>query len=193
MINFFMMSSWFEVAEAKPPTRRKVPVYPVLHCCGATPDSLANAGRRPAEAELLPTLALPVAKNSRSWEPAAPTVVESNRFSTQLSKEYPMKTIALGAFAVTLLASAASAAPLNATVVGSPEASNIDQVRLVCNEYGRCWRTRGPRYVQRYYGDDDSYVVRRSYGYYGGPGYYDRGYGYYGGPSIGFSFGTRGW
>jgi hypothetical protein len=51
-----------------------------------------------------------------------------------------------------------------------------------------------PRYVQRYYGDDDGYVVRRSYGSYGGPGYYDRGYGYYGGgPSVGFSFGTRNW
>jgi hypothetical protein len=53
--------------------------------------------------------------------------------------------------------------------------------------------------VQRYYEDDDSSVVRRGYGYYGGPGYYgdpgyyDRGNGYYGGPSIGFSFGTRGW
>ena len=98
-----------------------------------------------------------------------------------------MKTIALGAFVATLLASAASAAPLSATQIGSAEASNVDQVRLVCNEYGRCFRTRGPRYVQRYYGDDDSYVVRRSYGYYGGPGYYDRGYGYYGGgPGYGF-------
>ncbi|MGX1325381.1 hypothetical protein AB7M17_008889 [Bradyrhizobium sp. USDA 377] len=75
----------------------------------------------------------------------------------------------------------------------STEASAIDQVRLVCNEYGRCYRTRGPRY-QRYYGDDDGYVVRRSYGSYGGPGYYDRGYGYYGGgPSVGFSFRTRSW
>jgi len=105
-----------------------------------------------------------------------------------------MKTIALGAFVTALLASAAPAAPLNPTAVGSPELSGIDQVRLVCNEYGRCFRTGGPRYVQRYYGDDDGYVVRRSYGYYGGPGYYDRGYGYYGGgPSIGFSFGTGRW
>jgi hypothetical protein len=106
-----------------------------------------------------------------------------------------MKAIALGAFAAALFASAAPAAPLNATTIGSAEVSHVDQVRLVCNEYGRCWRTRGPRYVQRYYEDDDSYVVRRGYGYYGGPGYYgdpgyyDRGYGYYGGPSIGFSFG----
>jgi hypothetical protein len=106
-----------------------------------------------------------------------------------------MRIIALGAFAATaLLASAASAAPLNAAAIGSAEVANVDQVRLVCNEYGRCFRTRGPRYVQRYYGDDDGYVVRRSYGYYGGPGYYDRGYGYYGGgPSIGFSFGTGRW
>ncbi|RXG98474.1 hypothetical protein [Bradyrhizobium zhanjiangense] len=105
-----------------------------------------------------------------------------------------MKAIGLGFLAATLLGSAAAAAPLNPTAVGSTEVSDIQQVRLVCNEYGRCYRTRGPRYVQRYYGGDDGYVVRRSYGYYGGPGYYDRGYGYYGGgPSIGFSFGTRSW
>ena len=105
-----------------------------------------------------------------------------------------MKTIAFGAIAAALLGSAAVAAPLNPTAVGSAEVSEIEQVRLVCDEYGRCYRTRGPRYVQRYYGDDDAYVVRRSNGYYGGPGYYDRGYGYYGGgPSIGFSFGTRSW
>jgi hypothetical protein len=85
------------------------------------------------------------------------------------------------------------AAPLNPAAVGTTEVSGVEQVRLVCNEYGRCFRTRGPRYVQRYYGGDDSYVVRRSYGSYGGPGYYDRGYGYGGGPSVGFSFGTRSW
>ena len=39
-----------------------------------------------------------------------------------------------------------------------------------------------------------AYAYGPGYGYYGGPGYYDRGYGYYGGgPSIGFSFGTRTW
>ncbi|MEA3057977.1 MAG: hypothetical protein QOF34_792 [Sphingomonadales bacterium] len=70
------------------------------------------------------------------------------------------------------------------------ETANVERVRLVCDEYGRCYR-RAPRYVQR---NDDEYVVRRGYGYYGGPGYYDRGYGYgYGGPGIGFSFGARGW
>ena len=100
-----------------------------------------------------------------------------------------MKAIALGAFGAALLASAASAAPLNATTIGSAEVSNVDQVGLVCNEYGRCWRTRGPRYVQRYYEDDPSYVVGRGYNYYAGPGYYERGYGYYGGPR----FSIRGW
>lgn len=55
-----------------------------------------------------------------------------------------MRIIALGAFAATaLLASAASAAPLNATAIGSAEVANVDQVRLVCNEYGRCFRTAG--------------------------------------------------
>jgi hypothetical protein len=88
-----------------------------------------------------------------------------------------MKAIALGAFGAALLASAAPAAPLNATTMGSAEVSNVDQVSLVCNEYGRCCRTRGPRYVQRYYEDDPSYVVGRGYNYYAGPGYYDRGYG----------------
>ncbi len=105
-----------------------------------------------------------------------------------------MKTILSIIGATALLASAASAAPLNPAAVGIAEVSNVDQVRLVCNEYGRCWRTRGPRYIQRSY-DDDGYYARRSYNYYGGPGYYGGpAYGYYGGgPSIGFSFGTGRW
>jgi hypothetical protein len=86
-----------------------------------------------------------------------------------------MKAIALGAFGAALLA---SAAPLNATTIGSAEVSNVDQVVLVCNEYdGRCWRIRGPRYVLRYYYYDPSYFPGRGYNYYAGPGYYDRGWG----------------
>ena len=105
-----------------------------------------------------------------------------------------MRIIALGAFAATaLLASAASAAPLNPTAISSAEVAAADQVRLVCDEYGRCLRTRNRRYVQRYYDGEAGYVARRTYGYNGGPGYYDRGYGYGGGPSIGFSFGTGRW
>jgi hypothetical protein len=106
------------------------------------------------------------------------------------TREFGMKTILAVMGATALLVSAASAAPLNPTAVGTPEASNTEQVRLVCSPSGRCWRTRGPRYAYRNY--EPGY---RSYNYYGGPGYYTGpGYGYYGGgPSIGFSFGTRGW
>src|SRR2546430_4534314 len=74
-----------------------------------------------------------------------------------------MKTILSILGATALLASAATAAPLNPTAVGTPEASNTEQVRLVCNQFGRCWRTRGPRYVYRNY--DSGYG---SYNYYGG-------------------------
>ena len=99
-----------------------------------------------------------------------------------------MTAMALGAFGAALLASAASAAPLNATTIGSAEVSNVDQIGLVCNKYyGRCWRTRGPRYILRYY-YDPSYFPGRGYNYYAGPGYYDRGYGY-GGPR--FTSGVR--
>ena len=101
-----------------------------------------------------------------------------------------MKTLLSIAGAAMLLASAASAAPLSPAAVGTSAASNIDEVRLVCNEYGRCWRSRGPRYVYRGY-DDGYYAPRRSYGYGAGPDY---GGGYYGGgPSIGFSFGGGRW
>ena len=92
-----------------------------------------------------------------------------------------MTAIALGAFGAALLA---FAAPLNATTIGSAEVSNVDQAGLFCNEYyGRCWRTRGPRYVLRYY-YDPSYFPGRGYNYYAGPGYYDRGYGGYAGPRF---------
>ena len=61
------------------------------------------------------------------------------------------------------------AAPINATTISSAEVSNVDQIGLICNEYyGRCWRTRGPRYVLRYY-YDPSYFPGRGYNYYAGP------------------------
>jgi len=94
----------------------------------------------------------------------------------------------------TLIATSASAAPLLNQGNSLVQPALTENVRLVCDEYGRCYRTRGPRYVERrYYGD--SYVYgRRAYvepGYgYAQPGYgYGGGY-YGGGPSIGFSFGT---
>ena len=101
----------------------------------------------------------------------------------------------LFAAASALMATSASAAPLfnQGNSVVTPTLT--ENVRLVCNEDGRCYRTRGRRYVERGYYDDDSYAYgRRAYvepGYgYAQPGYgYGGGY-YGGGPSIGFSFGT---
>jgi len=62
--------------------------------------------------------------------------------------------ISLLAGAGALVATSAQAAPL------SPVAPMIDggieNVRMVCDQFGRCWRERGPRYV-----------YRDSYNYYG--------------------------
>jgi len=114
------------------------------------------------------------------------------------NKERPMtkiiQSVAAGAAVVLTLAASASAAPLFNQGNSVVQPSLTENVRLVCNEDGRCYRTRGPRYVERrYYGDSYAYGPRAyvdpGYGY-GGPSYYG-GPGYYGGgPSIGFSFGT---
>jgi hypothetical protein len=62
--------------------------------------------------------------------------------------------ISLIAGASALLASSAFAAPLSNGISVLPD-GNIEQVRMVCNENGRCWRERGERRV----------IVRESYGY----------------------------
>jgi hypothetical protein len=63
-------------------------------------------------------------------------------------------TAALAAAASTLLVTAAAAAPLSPTLSVAPD-SNIQNVRMVCNEDGRCWRERSERRV----------IIRDSYGY----------------------------
>ncbi|CAN5207491.1 hypothetical protein BH11PSE4_BH11PSE4_28770 [soil metagenome] len=81
----------------------------------------------------------------------------------------------------------AVAMPIGAQAVDA--AGNVEQVRLVCDEYGRCFRTRGPRYVRPGYGYGGGY----DRGYDRGPRYERRGY-YGGGPSVSFGFGGgRGW
>lgn len=95
--------------------------------------------------------------------------------------------LAAAAAITTLMATAASAAPLTPAPADTAGYANVDQVRLICNENGRCWRTRGPRYIGRY---DDDVVVRRSYNYYDRPAYRRE---YHEGPSVGFSFGTDRW
>ena len=90
-----------------------------------------------------------------------------------------MKNLAiyLAAGAGTLILTAASAAPLSADVSVAPE-SNIQNVRMVCNEDGRCWRERGERRViirdpgDSYgYAPRGRYIERRGYEERGGIGF----------------------
>ena len=61
-------------------------------------------------------------------------------------------TLAIGASA--LFVTAATAAPLSNGLTILPD-SNIENVRMVCNENGRCWRERRERRV----------IIRDSYGH----------------------------
>jgi hypothetical protein len=89
--------------------------------------------------------------------------------------------VALGGIA--LGAGSASAMPNGLAANGQVgQSGNIEQVRLVCDEYGRCWRRPNYGYGPRYgYGRPGP-----RYGFgggYGGPrrGGWDRGHGYGGG------------
>jgi hypothetical protein len=69
--------------------------------------------------------------------------------------------ICLAAGASALLVTAASAAPLSPNGSVAPE-SNIQNVRMVCNEAGQCWRERGERRVIiREHRDSYGYAPRR--------------------------------
>jgi hypothetical protein len=71
--------------------------------------------------------------------------------------------IAIAAGASALFTTAASAAPLSLGVSAAPE-SSIQNVRMVCNENGRCWRERGERRVIiREPGDSYGYAPRERY------------------------------
>jgi hypothetical protein len=84
-----------------------------------------------------------------------------------------------------LFGTAAAAAPLTVTTSGMTPESNIEKVRMVCNEDGRCWRERGQRrviirdsYDSYNYAPRERYIERR--------GYYDDG------PRVGVGFGAPG-
>ncbi len=97
-----------------------------------------------------------------------------------------MKSLAiyLAAGASALFMTAASAAPLSADVSVAPQ-SNIQNVRMVCNEDGRCWRERGERRVIiREPGDSYGYAPRERY--IERRGYEERGRGYEERGGIGF-------
>jgi hypothetical protein len=88
-----------------------------------------------------------------------------------------MKSLAIyvAAVASALLLTPASAAPISADRSVEPE-SNIQNVRMVCNDAGQCWRERGQRrVVVRGYGDSYGYAPRRDR--YRGYGDERRGYG----------------
>ena len=69
--------------------------------------------------------------------------------------------------------------------------SHVQDVRLVCDRFGRCYNTRRAYrsypYAQRYYGD--GYYSGYGRGYYSG---YGPGYGYYAGPRVGIGIGPVG-
>ena len=70
-------------------------------------------------------------------------------------------SLAVGASA--LFATAASAAPLSADVSVGP-GSNIQNVRMICDENGRCWRQRDEgRVIIREPGDSYGYAPRERY------------------------------
>jgi hypothetical protein len=87
-----------------------------------------------------------------------------------------------------LLSSGANAAPLSIAPSVLPD-NGVQNVRLVCDNYGRCYRTGGGRRVviQREY--DDGYAPRERY--IERRGYYDGGY-YNNGPSVGIGVGPGG-
>lgn len=63
--------------------------------------------------------------------------------------------------------------------------NGIENVRVVCNEWGRCWQTRGPRYYSdsyNYY--EPSYRYHRRH-YHRGPGVH------LDAPGVHFGFGFR--
>ena len=85
--------------------------------------------------------------------------------------------IYLAAGASALLMTAASAAPLSPNPSVAPE-SDIQNVRMVCNESDRCWRERGERRVIIHEHRDsygyaprrERYIERRGYEEGGGIG-----------------------
>ena len=100
-------------------------------------------------------------------------------------------SLAVGASA--LFVTAASAAPLSADVSVAPE-SDIQNVRMVCNEDGRCWRERGERRViirdpgDAYgYAPRERYIERRGYE---GRGYEERGGIGFRAPGVSVGIGT---
>jgi len=89
-----------------------------------------------------------------------------------------------------LLSSGANAAPLSVSPSVLPD-NGVENARLVCDEFGRCYRTRGGRRVVIQQGYDDSYNYAPRERYIERRGYYDGGY-YNDGPRVGIGIGPGG-
>ncbi len=88
-----------------------------------------------------------------------------------------------------LLSSGANAAPLSVSTSMLPD-NGVQNVRMVCDDSGRCYRTRSRRVViQQDYGNSYNYAPRERY--IERRGYYDGGY-YNDGPSVGIGVGPGG-
>jgi hypothetical protein len=104
-----------------------------------------------------------------------------------------MKNISLTLLAVTAIGAisigGASAMPFN-TLPPTLGESSVQDVRLVCDQNGRCYNTR------RSYRSTRGYYAPRYSGrpaYYGAPSYYSTpGYGYYSAPRVGVGVGPFG-
>jgi hypothetical protein len=90
--------------------------------------------------------------------------------------EKPLIGVLSAAALASFAATSANAMPITSPVAPT---SNVERVRLVCNEWGRCWRQpdyyRPYGYYRRH--DDDEWRDRYRYGY----GYRPRYEGGYGG------------
>jgi hypothetical protein len=94
--------------------------------------------------------------------------------------------VVLAIGAGTLFATGATAAPLSNGIPVMPD-NGIEHVRMVCDEFGQCYRTRGGRrvVVEREYGDSYNYYAPRER-YIERRGYYNDG------PSVGIGVGPGG-
>jgi len=87
--------------------------------------------------------------------------------------------IALVAGTSALFTSGAIAAPLNPTTTRID--NGMENVRMVCDQFGRCWRERGQRRMMR----QESYGYDRGYGYDQGRPHYNSYNSYNSAPGIG--------
>jgi hypothetical protein len=91
---------------------------------------------------------------------------------------------AIGAFSI----GSASAMPFNDVSAAALGESQVQNVRVVCDRYRRCYNTGRVYRSARPY----AYAPRYSSEYYDGPHYAAPAYGYYGGPRVGIGIGPFG-